>query len=129
MGKKGFTLVEMILAVTLIVVISLISLPSIMDILKDSKEKKYVEYEKILRTNLEMYNIDKKADLWKDPAATSQTIDLLELKTVNPDINIGNCDVVSLIITKNVSVYKYYACIECYDEDNALIYESTNCTP
>ena len=41
MNKKGFTLVELILIITLMAVISVIVIPNILDALSSSKQQKY----------------------------------------------------------------------------------------
>lgn len=127
MNKKGFTLVELILVVVIIGIISAITIPSIMDALSESKTTGGETVEKLLETNLELYNTDNKEDLWcledskcesDDPNKTCITVQLNDLYSMNPDIDFGDCvlkDNNSLVIRRDTdnNSYTYSANIVC----------------
>ena len=102
MNKKGFTLVELILVVVILGIISVIVFPGIMKSLNQSKVNSAESIEKVLRENLELYNMDHKDDIWcnDDSTANSTTcLNVNDIKTVtiqklyntNPDIDMGKC--------------------------------------
>lgn len=127
MNKKGFTLVELILVVVILGIISVIVFPGIMKSLNQSKVNSAESIEKVLRENLELYNMDHKDDIWcnDDSAANSTCLNVNENKKVtiqelyntNPDIDMGNCllqDNESLQITKKENgTFSYTVKIVC----------------
>ena len=56
MNKKGFTLVELILIITLMAVISVIVIPNILDALSSSKQQKYESLYNLVEKNMKLYN-------------------------------------------------------------------------
>lgn len=101
MNKKGFTLVELILVVVILGIISVIVFPGIMKSLNQSKVNSAKSIEKVLRENLELYNIDHKDDIWCNDDSTDnsdclnkyeiKTVTIQELYNTNPDIDMGKC--------------------------------------
>ena len=141
MNKNGFTLVELILVVVIIGIISVITIPSIMDALSESKTTGGETVEKILETNLELYNTDNKEDLWcledsncTGPELTKSciSVSINTLYSMNPDIDFGDCvlkDASSLMIkrTPNTEKFTYYANIMCskdFKNDSSHIFNS-----
>lgn len=128
-NKKGFTLIELILVIVLISAVALITLPNIFDMLNSGKDKKYVEFEKLLIENLKLYNIDHKEELW-DFTFTSEEKEipydqaengLQPLLSSNPDINLDNCTVVNggLKIARTNGQYNYSVCMHCEMDDGS----------
>lgn len=66
MNKRGFTLIELIMVIIIIGIIGMITIPGIMEAYRDSQKETGEDIEKILKENLEMYNLDNEADLWCD---------------------------------------------------------------
>ena len=100
MNKKGFTLVELILVVVILGIISVIVFPGIMKSLNQSKVNSAKSIEKVLRENLELYNIDHKDDIWCNDdgiennclnTGDTKTVTIQELYNTNPDIDMGKC--------------------------------------
>ena len=126
MNKNGFTLVELILVVVIIGIISVITIPSIMDALSESKTTGGETVEKLLETNLELYNTDHKEDLWcledsncTGPELTKSciSVSINTLYSMNPDIDFGDCvlkDEDSLVIKRlDNGNFTYSANIVC----------------
>lgn len=57
MNHRGFTLLEMISAMTILTVIALIVTPVILNSMQESKEKAYVEQTKVLEETAEKWSI------------------------------------------------------------------------
>ena len=117
-NKKAFTLIELLLVITIMAIVSALAIPGIISAVKESRTKEYQEYEQTLKNALEIYNIDYKEDLW-GAGETTQTVTVAELKLNSPDLDINHkkCDIIgNFTITKLQSGYKYKICIEC-DED------------
>ena len=127
MNKKGFTLVELILVVVILGIISVIVFPGIMKSLNQSKVNSAKSIEKVLRENLELYNIDHKDDIWCNDDSTdnsnckdknqTEIVTIQELYNTNPDIDMGKCllqDDASLQITKKENgTFSYTVKIVC----------------
>ena len=110
MKNKGFTLVELILVVVILGILSAIVIPGIMKSLNESRRDSGESIEKILKENLELYNIDHKDDIWcsensKDDGLENDTglntnckkpgdyhiVPVSALYSTNPDIDMGEC--------------------------------------
>lgn len=127
MNKKGFTLVELILVVVILGIISVIVFPGIMKSLNQSKVNSAKSIEKVLRENLELYNIDHKDDIWCNDDSTNNSdckeknkteiVTIQELYNTNPDIDMGKCLLQkddSLQITKKANgTFSYTVKIVC----------------
>ena len=120
MNKKGFTLIELIMVIIIIGIIGMMTIPGIMKSLTESRKNSGENVEKILKSNLEMYNIDNEVDLWcnlddyRDDKGEliqnslptdcdfSQDVKLgitfEELSESNQDIDLGEC-----LLNKSVS--------------------------
>ena len=112
MNKKGFTLIEMLLVITLIAAITAVVIPNIVSSINEGKTKEYESYVKLLEDNLEMYKTD---------LGVNSTIDvrLEQLRARVSELNIGKCVAQTLVINKSevndIDKYSYYACIKCDD--------------
>ena len=137
MKNKGFTLVELILVVVILGILSAIVIPGIMKSLNESRRDSGESIEKILKENLELYNIDHKDDIWcsensKDDGLENEPgpntkckqpgdsiiVSVSDLYSTNPDIDMGECllqDSNSLKITRDDSgdKFKYKVKIVC----------------
>lgn len=137
MKNKGFTLVELILVVVILGILSAIVIPGIMKSLNESRRDSGESIEKVLKENLELYNIDHKDDIWcsensKDDGlendsglnskckkpGDSHIVPVSDLYSTNPDIDMGECllqDSDSLKITRDESgdKFKYEVKIVC----------------
>lgn len=137
MKNKGFTLVELILVVVILGILSAIVIPGIMKSLNESRRDSGESIEKILKENLELYNIDHKDDIWcsenskddgleNDPGLNTNCkkpgdsiiVPVSDLYSTNPDIDMGECllqNSNSLKITRDDSgdKFKYEVKIVC----------------
>ena len=125
-NKRGFTLVEVLLVIVIISIITLLVMPNISDILSTGKNKKYKTIEDMVRTSLELYNIDYKEDLWSNKFSENNTDENVEtydrekaetiIKQANPDLDLDGCEIEKLIITRTgTDTFTYDVCISCSD--------------
>ena len=138
MKNKGFTLVEVLLVIVIIGIIGVITIPNIIESMNASKKEGGKSVEKILIRNLELYNEDRKVDLW-DPNGSdiNKCIEIPkdDLKSFNQDINMGDCTESTTghpyaIKRIGKNKYEYYVNITCSKNKSTdpadVYYESNN---
>ena len=137
MKNKGFTLVELILVVVILGILSAIVIPGIMKSLNESRRDSGESIEKILKENLQLYNIDHKDDIWcsensKDDGlendsglnrkckkpGESEIVSVSDLYSTNPDIDMGECllhnpNSLKVTMDKSGDKFKYEVKIVC----------------
>lgn len=123
-NKKGFTLVEVLLVVVLLAIIALITVPSIIKTLNKNNDRKYIEYENILKENLKLYATDHSEELFSN-GNLEVGVSYDELLKTNPDINIGDCTNITLKIVKKSNNYNYYVCMVCDKDKETGEYKRT----
>ena len=134
MNKKGFTLVELILIITLMAVISVIVIPNILDALSSSKQQKYESLYNLVEKNMKLYNDKYSVDLWSNNKTffdfcegSSNCINgINKLKESGSDIVLDDCIINTMTITKNDSKYTYNLTMTCGTEDKVICYRDTN---
>lgn len=132
MNKKGFTLIELILVITLMAIISVLVIPNIMDSLSSSKDEKYKSMVKLVQKNMKYYNEKNEVDLWSADASDGEVIDMCEgsgsgcviglakIKASGSELNLDDCTVNEMKIKKNGDDYKYLTILNC----NGVNYKS-----
>lgn len=119
MKNKGFTLIEVLLVIIIIGIIGVITFPGIMEALDKNKQEGAESLEKLLKHDLELYNIDNESDLWPDDSiANCAKVSLNTIKSSNEDIKMGDCRLIAddeLIIAKGEGEgkYNYYVNMVC----------------
>lgn len=135
MNKKGFTLVELILVITLMAVISVLVIPNILDALSSSKQQKYESLYKLVEKNMKLYNDKYSVDLWNnentsfdfcegDTQGCNSGID--KLKESGSDLNLDDCVINTMTITKNDAKYNYSLTMTCGTEDKVICSRDEN---
>lgn len=135
MNKKGFTLVELILVITLMAVISVLVIPNILDALSSSKQQKYESLYKLVEKNMKLYNDKYSIDLWNnentffdfcegDTQGCSSGID--KLKESGSDLTLDDCIIDTMTITKNDTKYEYNLRMTCGTEDKVICSRDEN---
>lgn len=76
MKNKGFTLMELIVTISILALLAIVVVPIAIDSLEDSKEKSYVEQTKILERTAEKWSI-KNAGLLSETSDYYLSIDTL----------------------------------------------------
>lgn len=134
MNKKGFTLVELILIITLMAVISVIVIPNILDALSSSKQQKYESLYILVEKNMKLYNDKYSVDLWSNNKTffdfcegSSNCINgINKLKESGSDIVLDDCIINTMTITKNDSKYTYNLTMTCGTEDKVICNRDVN---
>lgn len=135
MNKKGFTLVELILVITLMAVISVLVIPNILDALNSSKQQKYESLYKLVEKNMKLYNDKYSVDLWNnentffdfcegDTQGCGSGID--KLKESGSDLTLDDCVINTMTITKNDTKYEYNLTMTCGTEDKVICSRDEN---
>ena len=134
MNKKGFTLVELILIITLMAVISVIVIPNILDALSSSKQQKYESLYNLVEKNMKLYNDKYSVDLWSNNKTffdfcegSSNCINgINKLKESGSDIVLDDCIINTMTITKNDTKYTYNLTMTCGTEDKVICNRDAN---
>ena len=134
MNKKGFTLVELILIITLMAVISVIVIPNILDALSSSKQQKYESLYILVEKNMKLYNDKYSVDLWSNNKTffdfcegSSNCINgINKLKESGSDIVLDDCIINTMTITKNDTKYTYNLTMTCGTEDKVICNRDAN---
>ena len=134
MNKKGFTLVELILIITLMAVISVIVIPNILDALSSSKQQKYESLYNLVEKNMKLYNDKYSVDLWSNNKTffdfcegSSNCINgINKLKESGSDVVLDDCIINTMTITKNDTKYTYNLTMTCGTEDKVICNRDAN---
>lgn len=128
MNKKGFTLVELILIITLMAVISVLVIPNILEALSSSKQQKYESLYKLVEKNMKLYNDKYSADLWNNENTSFDFCEesnncingVNKLKESGSDLTLDDCIINTMTITKNDTKYQYNLTMTCGTEDKVI---------
>ena len=115
MNKKGFTLIEVLSVLIIIIVIAAIIFPSVTSHLDKNRQTTAKNIEKLLISNLELYNTDNEEQLWQN-TNTCVVVSMDDLLQKNPNIDLGECLLTNenaLVIKKENESFKYSANITC----------------
>ena len=111
MNNKGFTLIELILVITLLGIIALIAVPTITGIINDSKEEASKDQKKIIVNAAKTYMVNHSTKLPTDKCYVSlETLNsegILPKDTITDPGNKNNTLSGYVIITFENNKYKY----------------------
>jgi prepilin-type N-terminal cleavage/methylation domain-containing protein len=77
--KKGFSLIELLVALTVLSIIMLIAVPKVSEVIISSKNKAYAETKKNIEEATQLYRI-RNSDLFPDTVGERYSVDIAELK-------------------------------------------------
>ncbi len=126
-NNAGFTLVELIVTISILGIITLLSFPLIRNIATKGDQKKYDEYLEILTNGAKLYNDSYSEDLFGhyEVGCAYVTYDDLEKKKLIKDIQVAEltCDTSNTFVKveKNKNRYKYTPYMGCASKDGGSI--------
>ena len=123
--KKGFTLVELLAAITILGIIAIIALPQVGKIATENKKKKYEKYGESLITATKLYTDSYLKDMFgnNEVGCIDITLENLLSKGLGSDIKIDgetceNSDTF-IRVSKNKDNYKYSYSMVCTKDSGA----------
>ena len=137
MNKKGYTLIELLVTITIIGIISLMSMPSVRRVQATNRTKKYESYSEAVEKAAKAYVDSYKEDIFKDEEVNPEEqicnkiklTDLIDKKLIkNSNINDSTCtkeDTDSYVeVSKYQNKYYYKTLIKCKNKENNVVYKT-----
>ena len=135
-NKKGFTLVELIVAISILGIIMLLAIPQLLWLQDNNKDAKYSKYAESVLTSGKLYTDSYGKDMFGNNISGCYDIPYkkLEEKNLAKDIRIDDltCDTYGadgataatfVRVYKSQDIYLYDIAIKCVDKAGKVIYE------
>ena len=128
-NKHGFTLVELLVAISVLGIIMILAIPQLSNIQSSNKKTKYIKYAESMLTSAKLYTDSYTEDMFGNNKSGCVDIPYNELKEKDllKDIKIDqttcNSDKSFVQILKTNDHYIYGVSISCKDNNNKIVYE------
>ena len=134
--KQGFTLIELIVAISIMGVLLIVALPQVQKIQAANKDRKYQAYEKSMVASSKLYIDSYAKDLFGNNNSGCVRIKYSELKNKNlikdfssKDISCANDNETYIEVRKVLDEYKYKINMVCKDtKKNKQVYKAQEIT-
>ena len=137
MNKKGYTLIELLVTITIIGIISLMSMPSVRRVQATNRAKKYESYSEAIEKAAKAYVDSYSQDIFKDNEINPdeqvcnkiKLTELINKKLIkNSNINDSTCtneDTDSYVeVSKYQNKYYYKTLIKCKNKNDNVVYQT-----
>lgn len=127
--RKGFTLVELLVAITILGIIMVIALPQINSLQNDNSKTKYEKYAEFIAASSRLYTDSNTKDMFGNSPSGCYDIKYSQLRDKNliDDIKVDGATCAStdgtfVRVYKSGNHYTYYAAVECRDKNGNVVY-------
>ena len=130
-NKKGFTLVELLVAISIMGIIMLIALPQISNIQQSNKKTKYKKYAESMLSSGKLYTDAYTEDMFGNNQSGCVDITYNEmkekdlLKEIKIDGSTCNSSDTFIRVRKSNNHYSYETSVYCTDKNGKVVYEDT----
>lgn len=131
-SRMGFTLVELLVAITILGIILVIAIPQVINIQNENKTTKYVKYSESLQSAAKLYTDSYSKDMFGNNSSGCYDIKYSSLKAKNlaKDIKVdgAKCEGDSgtyVKVLKSNDNYSYQVAIKCVNSSGNVLYEKT----
>lgn len=135
LDRKGFTLVELLAAITILGIITAISIPLIRGIQESNTKRKFTTYRDSLENSAKLYVDSYGEDLFghEEEGCAYITWQQLYKKELTKDIQVDgmscNSENTFVKVVKNKNQYDYYPSLGCGVKKNGAVKEVTTTLP
>ena len=135
-NNDGFTLVELLVAISILGIIMMLAIPQLMGLKDDNKNAKYEKYSDSVVTSAKLYTDSYAKDMFGHNSSGCYDISFKKLveKNLAKDIKVDDltCDTYNgttpttfVRVYKSQDIYLYDIAIKCVDKNGKVAYEKT----
>ncbi len=132
MKKNGFTLVELLVAISILAILTAIAIPTLRAFQNNNSTKQYETYRKSLQTSGKLYNDSYSEDIFQNNPYGCEKVPLTEMmyKKIAKDIDLKDvsCNISSkdsfVVVRKFNQEYAYKSYLYCEDSNKTVTFDN-----